>query len=101
MGPESLVSWIAPGPKSPETPGDDSIDELIKSSSDSGKFVCKNCFEIYFCFCLTEDSSNSSVEILSEDTEPPPPLRVWRIKEWFQPWPSQSSECSYYYPEGM
>lgn len=41
VGAESVVSWISPGPKSPETPGDDSIDELIKSSSDSGKFVGK------------------------------------------------------------
>merc|ERR1712150_216985 len=59
---KSVVSWISPGPKSPETPGYDSIDELIKSSSDS-------------------DDSSNSVEILSSDTEAPPPLRIWRIKK--------------------
>ena len=64
---ESQVSWISPGPKSPDTPGDDSIDELIRSSSDSD----------------SDDSANS-VEILSSDTENPPPFRAWRIKAWFK-----------------
>ena len=64
---DSQVSWISPGPKSPDTPGDDSIDELIRSSSDSDS-----------------DDSTNSVEILSSDTENPPPLRTWRIKARFQ-----------------
>ena len=32
----SSVSWISPG--SPDVPSDDSIDELIRSSSDSGNY---------------------------------------------------------------
>ena len=34
------ASWISPGPEAPEAedhPSDDSIDDLIRSSSDSGK----------------------------------------------------------------
>ena len=34
---------------------------------------------IYFCFCVTDEGSNS-VEILSSDTDCPPPLRIWKIK---------------------
>ena len=82
LGAESRVSWISPGPVSPDTPGEDSIDELIKSSSDSGKLLAELLL-IYSCFCLAEDSGNS-VEILSSDTENPAPLRDWRvlIKVW-------------------
>ena len=36
------------------------------------------------CFCLTDDCSNTT-EILASDTENPPPLKIMKIKESFQP----------------
>ena len=61
LGAESRVSWISPGPLSPDTPADDSIDELIKSSSDSGKLLAE--FPVIFIPVFEDEGHNERGEI--------------------------------------
>ena len=72
---DSVVNWISPGPNSPDILGDDSIDELIKSSSDSG-LLSVELFLILFLFLFGRGQQQQRGDLVLGHGKPPAAQRL-------------------------